>query len=61
MDQLLHISSNNRIDPYSLMQAVGSNSLSELDLDSIVHQLVQEKKLLEEALPLDKYPGNEQL
>lgn len=61
MDQLLHISSNNRIDPYSFMQAVGSNSLSELDLDSIVHQLVQEKKLLEEALPLDKYPGNEQL
>ena len=60
MDQLLEIARANRVDPYALMQEIGMSSPTEVDIQEIVNKLKNENSLLEEALPADRYVGNEQ-
>jgi hypothetical protein len=60
MDQLLEIARANRVDPYALMQEIGMSSPAELDIERIIKKLQNENSLLEEALPSDRYVGNEQ-
>jgi 4-hydroxy-2-oxovalerate aldolase len=60
MDELIEISARNRVDPYHLMLAIGSNSISEMNLETIIASLLSQNKILSHPIPTDKYPGHEQ-
>lgn len=60
MDQLIEISRIERVDPYYLMQAIGTSSPNECDLTTILQNLRANKRELRMMLPRDRYVGNEQ-
>lgn len=60
MDELIEIAVKNRVDPFHLMMAIGSNDISEVDLEKILRKLKLENRVLNQPVPRDKYPGHEQ-
>lgn len=60
MDQLIKIARHERLDPYYLMQEIGTASPDDVDLELIIQKLSFENKRLTSALPRDQYIGNEQ-
>ena len=60
MDELIKISKTYKVDPYKLMEKIGSNSIFACNLDGIIQNLIEDGELLNTNLPIDLYVGNEQ-